>query len=169
MFIDRSEWTWLIRQFIVPEILFFTMESTNNSELFRSTFSITLNLRNLDQSSNEEERITASNENVIENHISSEELNVVHNKQSENIKIPVSQVESVERHLNENLQFLRIDKQNGAIFKSKDGKATVTLYKSTNLLHVQGCGHLTWTKQFCEHYNKLKEENSAESGIVSSN
>ena len=56
------------------------------------------------------------------------------------------------------MRLKRVDSKHGALFKSTDGNVTVTVYKSTNTIHVQGTAYFGWTKSFVEKV-KAKAEN----------
>ena len=57
------------------------------------------------------------------------------------------------------MRLKRVDFKHGALFKSQNGSnVTVTVYKSTNSIHVQGTAYFGWAKSFVEQV-KAKAEN----------
>ena len=58
--------------------------------------------------------------------------------------------------IEEQLNYQKTDKKQGRIYKTQDKKVTVTFYKSTSTVHVQGQRHVGWTKEFVEKYDKLR-------------
>ena len=81
-------------------------------------------------------------------------LSVLPRKQSLYLTFPEIKLECVDKLVTENLFFYKAEnsKKNGFIFKTTDGSSTVTLYKTTFSLHIQGSGRYKWLKIFNDLY-----------------
>ena len=81
-------------------------------------------------------------------------LSLLPRKQSLYLTFPENKLECVDELVTENLFFYKAEnsKKNGFIFKTTDGSSTVTLYKTTFSLHIQGSGRYKWLKLFNDLY-----------------
>ncbi|KAK3100681.1 hypothetical protein FSP39_023735 [Pinctada imbricata] len=76
-------------------------------------------------------------------------LKVKYNKQSATITFDSDILDLIEEVIKaDNLTQRRTDQKNGEIYKNDEGSITVTLYRTTNTIHVQGQGHKSWTQEF---------------------
>ena len=142
------------------------MESDDNipSEMFRSTFSI-------DLSQNANNTTKVENSQIVEGNVFVYygRLRVQHNTFGDSLTFPMDDYENVSCYISENLRFVKMGRQNGEIYKTDDKKVTVTLYKTTCLIHVQGSAYTEWTKTFVELYPSIAECAVSESEISQHN
>ena len=105
---------------------------------------------------------TTSNESINPGYKSAEKerINVQHNTFGDSILFPEEDYPKLHLYFERNLKFIKVGKQHGALYKTNDGLVTVTLYKSTSLIHVQGSAYSNWTKMFREQYTAIIEENN---------
>ena len=64
-------------------------------------------------------------------------------------------------YLNKNLLYNANKGGNGVIYKSECGKLTVTLYKSTNVLHLQGSLSHKWCAKFVSDLKQLNVDGAS--------
>ena len=75
-------------------------------------------------------------------------LNITHNKNSVTIDVDLEKFEHVSNIISRNLILIKSDEQNGSIFKSNDFNVTVTVYKTTHKVHIQGQDAGEWLSVF---------------------
>ena len=75
-------------------------------------------------------------------------FNITYNSTCTTIQVDPDKFQPVANIINCNLTLIRSDATNGNIFKSSDFQVTVTLYKSTNKIHVQGKESAKWLSVF---------------------
>ena len=99
---------------------------------------------------------SVTNDNELDGNLPTvhQSLSVLPRKQSLYLTFPENKLECVDKLVTENLFFYKAEhsKKNGFIFKTTDSSSTVTLYKTTFLLHIQGSGRYKWLKIFNDLY-----------------
>lgn len=83
-------------------------------------------------------------------------LEISPKKQSVIVHILNDRCKDIEEVLCKDLHLVKSDIQNGAIYKPEDGSVTVTLYTSTNKLHIQGKNIYTWLDTFVYFCEQLE-------------
>ena len=64
--------------------------------------------------------------------------------------------------------FITETAKHGSIYKTPDRKTTVTMYKSTSCMHVQGSNYWLWTKEFVKSIKSKLEDRSQNSALEDS-
>ena len=133
------------------------MDPNESSGFFRSVFNsffgeaLGINRSTTDDAGNDD------NENLANNtRLRAGSLDVVPNERCITIHYPPENVEVIAEIIEEQLNYQKTDKKQGRIYKTQDKKVTVTFYRSTSTVHVQGQRHVGWTKEFVETYDKLR-------------
>ena len=96
---------------------------------------------------------------------SPEFLDVVPNQCSVTINFQEDRLDFISEIISSRLRLCKTNAKNGSIFKTADGSATVTLYNSTQTVHVQGSRYVEWTKEFiqiCEREDEKRENSIAD-------
>ena len=144
------------------------MDSENTeSTIYRAIIDSVGEIRRLFTSSifGEESNEIGENVKTDDSFKSPEFLDVVPNQCSVTINFREDRLDFISEIISSRLLLCKTNAKNGSIFKTADGSATVTLYNSTQTVHVQGSRYVEWTKEFiqiCEREDEKRENSIAD-------
>ena len=135
------------------------MQIASYSGLFRSTFSMDVNQQTT--AKNEVSHLVPANSDKCT--CVGTKLKVENNLYCNNICFPPEMYSTIALIIADNLRFQKdVPKHCGKIYKSEDRRATITVYKTTSLIHVQGSDHVNWTNKIRELYEPHRHKKCAE-------
>ena len=153
-------------------------ENSNNTSLFRSVLNSVGNLSRLSRSvlGRNISSITSTRDENRSRNIAAELgvsknidfLNITHNQRCITINFRSNKFDFLNDIITKEMIFITETAKHGSIYKTPDRKTTVTMYKSTSCMHVQGSNYWLWTKEFVKSIKSKLEDRSQNSALEDS-